>query len=213
MALLCTFPLFDSKLLPMAYSLTFNLLALLCTPPLGGKTSCCLLPVFCLLFRFVLQGLIIKTKFFGHFSCGRWVNETSSFFPGKWVECEDPPPRPEWHRQHSLISLTFHLLLLVSGPCKQNQMPAVCLLFSVGPTGNQLVVLLPGSDPDTGPLAGCEGVLILSGGRAISLGAGLWGVLKGKPHLWDQFLVRRRMVYGCLCLFLFLRPRCVLSRG
>lgn len=40
------FPLFDSKLLPMAYSLTFNLLALLCTPPLGGKTSCCLLPVF-----------------------------------------------------------------------------------------------------------------------------------------------------------------------
>lgn len=61
------FPSFDSKLLPMAYSLTFNLLALLCTLPWGGKSSCCLLPVFCLLFRFVLQGLIIKTKFFWTF--------------------------------------------------------------------------------------------------------------------------------------------------
>lgn len=56
------FPLFDSKLSPMAYSLTFNLLALLCTPP-SGRAPCGLLPVLCLLFRFVLQGLIIKTSF------------------------------------------------------------------------------------------------------------------------------------------------------
>lgn len=63
------FPLFDSKLSPMAYSLTFNLLALLCTPPSRGRTSCGLLPVFCLLFRFVLQGLIIKTSFLDIFVC------------------------------------------------------------------------------------------------------------------------------------------------
>lgn len=46
----------------MAYSLTFNLLALLCTSP-SGRAPCGLLPVLCLLFRFVLQGLIIKTSF------------------------------------------------------------------------------------------------------------------------------------------------------
>lgn len=56
------FPLFDSRLSPMAYSLTFNLLALLCTSP-SGRAPCGLLPVLCLLFRFVLQGLIIKTSF------------------------------------------------------------------------------------------------------------------------------------------------------
>lgn len=98
MALLCTFPLFDSKLLPMAYSLTFNLLALLCTPPLGGKTSCCLLPVFCLLFRFVLQGLIIKTKFFGHLSVLWKMSEWHELFSDKWIweeGWESPsPPQP-----------------------------------------------------------------------------------------------------------------------
>lgn len=69
------FPL-DSKLLTMAYSLTFNLLALLCSLSLYGKTSCCLLPVFCLLSRFVLRGLIKKQNFFGHFVClleSEWV--------------------------------------------------------------------------------------------------------------------------------------------
>lgn len=58
----------------------FNLLALLCTLPWEGDFSCCLLPVFCLLFRFVLQGLIIKQSFLDTcLSCGRWVNEISSF--------------------------------------------------------------------------------------------------------------------------------------
>lgn len=131
MALLCTFPLFDSELLPMAYSLTFNLLALLCTPPLGGKTSCCLLPVFCLLFRFVLQGLIIKTNFFGHLSVFWKMNEWHELFSDKWAEgWERIPSAREWRRQHVLILLIWHLLVVVWSPwAKPNA--AVCLLFSV----------------------------------------------------------------------------------
>lgn len=111
MALLCVLALFlDSELLPTAYGLTFNLLALLCTPPPGGKTSCCLLPVFCLLFRFVLQGLIIKTKFFGHlFVLWKRVNEMRCF-PINGLRGSVPLAR-EWSEHRILIfNLTFPLL-------------------------------------------------------------------------------------------------------
>lgn len=48
------FSLFDSKLSPMAYSLTFNLLALLCTPPAGR-----LCVVYCQFFVY-FSGLYYK---------------------------------------------------------------------------------------------------------------------------------------------------------
>lgn len=135
MALLCTFPLFDSELLPMAYSLTFNLLALLCTPPLGGKTSCCLLPVFCLLFRFVLQGLIIKTNFFGHLSVFWKMSEWHELFSGRWAEGWESPLS-----QGGAQTTRFDLAHLASAsggskPLWAKPNAAVCLLFSVAPWG------------------------------------------------------------------------------
>lgn len=50
------FFLLDSKLLTMAYSLTFNLLALLCS--FLVRKDFMFIARFCLLFRFVIQGLI-----------------------------------------------------------------------------------------------------------------------------------------------------------
>lgn len=61
------FPLFDSKLLPMAYSLTFNLLALLCTPPLRED----FMWFIASLFTFQVCTTRFNKKFFGHLSCGR----------------------------------------------------------------------------------------------------------------------------------------------
>lgn len=65
------FPLFDSKLSPMAYSLTFNLLALLCTPP-SREDFVWFIASFLFTFQVCTTRFNNKNKFFGHFclSCG-----------------------------------------------------------------------------------------------------------------------------------------------
>lgn len=61
------FSLFDSKLSPMAYSLTFNLLALLCTLPQGGSVWLIARSLFT--FQVCTTRFNNKNKFFGHFVC------------------------------------------------------------------------------------------------------------------------------------------------
>lgn len=154
MALLCTFPLFDSKLLPMAYSLTFNLLALLCTPPLGGKTSCCLLPVFCLLFRFVLQGLIIKTKFFGHLSVLWKMSEWNelSFLIHELRRGLRIPPLSQGVAQTTHSHPPISLWPAAGGLHPLWAKPNGCCLFSVWPSGTSTWNLSTGRSY---PFAGC----------------------------------------------------------
>lgn len=194
MALLCTFPLFDSKLLPMAYSLTFNLLALLCTPPLGGKTSCCLLPVFCLLFRFVLQGLIIKTKFFLTFvlwKMSEW-NEFSFLVNGRRARVLPPP---EWQTTQP-DSAHLPLLLAVWIPFEQKQMPAACLLISAEATGSN-------TDRAGPPRGWWEASSFWGSESRLSPGARLWGMRTGNP-------IHVRSENSALIGLFSCGPRCVL---
>lgn len=72
------FPLFDSNLLPMAYSLTFNLLVLLCTPPAGRL---CVVIASSLFTFQVCTTRFNNKKFFGHFVC--LVGRDWAFF-GQW---------------------------------------------------------------------------------------------------------------------------------
>lgn len=196
MALLCTFPLFDSKLLPMAYSLTFNLLALLCTPPLGGKTSCCLLPVFCLLFRFVLQGLIIKTKFFGHLSVlwkmSEW-NELSFLIHELRRGLRIPPPQPGSGTDNTFSSshLTLTCCWWLASPLSKTKW--LLFIFCVAQWDKHV-------EPVHRPQLSLRRVL----------GTGPWVVVEGKRAIHGtSVLAGVRMVYWLgLCISSF-GPRCV----
>lgn len=105
---------------------------------------------FCLLFRFVLQGLIIKTKFFGHLSCGRWVNEMSFLFwwmGGGWESSLSLSGR-----QHSLTQLTFLCYRWFESPSEQNQMPALALVSHRGHWQQHWRGLGPGGRPSGGAM-------------------------------------------------------------
>ena len=86
------FPLFVGNLSPMAYSSTFNLLALLCTPPSGGKTFHVVYCQFLFTFQVCTTRFNNKTKFFGHLFVLWKMSEWNPLFSDH--RAEGPPPRP-----------------------------------------------------------------------------------------------------------------------